>query len=49
MLFLLLSILHTGAVTSKPTQSKLNAIINFPIPKNITEARSWFGVVNQVA
>ena len=26
-----------------------NAISSFPSPKNITDARSWFGLVNQVA
>ena len=32
-----------------PSESMLNAIKNFPAPKNITDARSWFGLVNQVA
>ena len=27
----------------------LEAILNFPIPKTLTHARSWFGLVNQVA
>ena len=33
----------------EPSESILNAIKNFPTPKNITDARSWFGLVNQVA
>ena len=32
-----------------PSDSMLSAIQNFPAPKNITDARSWFGLVNQVA
>ena len=27
----------------------MNAIKNFPTPKNLTDIRSWFGLVNQVA
>ena len=33
----------------KPMQNMLNAILNFPTPKDITGARSCFGLVNQVA
>jgi hypothetical protein len=33
----------------KPAASILNAIRDFPKPQNITDARSWFGLVNQVA
>ena len=32
-----------------PSQQMLDAIQNFPAPKNITDARSGFGLVNQVA
>ena len=32
-----------------PCDNLLNAISNFLTPKNITDARSWFGLVNQVA
>ena len=32
-----------------PSDSMLKAIRDFPAPKNITDARSWFGLVNQVA
>ena len=32
-----------------PSESMLNAILNFPVPKTITDARSWFGLVNQLA
>ena len=32
-----------------PTKSTLKAIDNFPKPKDITDARSWFGLVNTVA
>ena len=31
-----------------PSESMLNAILNFPVPKTITDARSWFGLVNQL-
>lgn len=33
----------------KPSQSTLDAILNFPTPKDITGVRSWFGLVNQIA
>ena len=31
-----------------PSESMLNAILNFPVPKT-TDARFWFGLVNQLA
>ena len=37
----------SSRVTS--SENLLNAISNFPTTKNITDARSWFGLVNQVA
>ena len=33
----------------KPSKSILEAILNFPKPANTTDARSWFGLVNQVS
>ena len=33
----------------KPLSKHLTAIQNFPQPRNITDVRSWFGLVNQVA
>ena len=33
----------------KPTKKMLEAIANFPKPVNLTSARAWFGLVNQVA
>ena len=33
----------------RPTPDLLQAIATFPKPTNITDARSWFGLVNQVA
>ena len=33
----------------RPCQKYLHAIWDFPTPKNITDIRSWFGVVNQVS
>ena len=33
----------------KPSKSILEAILNFPKPAKITDARSWFGLVNQVS
>ena len=32
-----------------PSENILTAIQNFPTPTNITDARSWFGLVNQVS
>ena len=31
-----------------PSNKMLSAIRDFPSPKNLTGARSWFGLVNQV-
>ena len=31
-----------------PSESMLEAILNFLIPKTLTDAKSWFGLVNQV-
>ena len=33
----------------KPTDTYIEAIRNFPTPTNISEVRSWFGLINQVA
>jgi len=33
----------------KPLQKIIEAIQNFLTPKNITDIRSWFGLVNQLA
>ena len=33
----------------RPCEKFLNSIRNFPTPKNITDIRSWFGLVNQVS
>ena len=33
----------------KPAESTLKAIRDFPVPKSITDIRSWFGLVRQVA
>ena len=33
----------------QPLPKYLNAIRDFPVPKNITDIRSWFCLVNQVA
>ena len=33
----------------KPTDTYIDAIRNFPTPTNISEVRSWFGLINQVA
>ena len=46
------SVDFTGFRISKsvvePLPKYLNAIREFPVPKNITDIRSWFGLVNQV-
>ena len=33
----------------RPSQKYLRAIRSFPTPQNITDIRSWFGLINQVA
>ena len=33
----------------RPCQKYLKAIVDFPTPKNITDVRSWFGLINQVS
>ena len=33
----------------KPTKKMIEAILQFPTPTNITDVRSWFGLVNQVS
>ncbi|VDI45747.1 Hypothetical predicted protein [Mytilus galloprovincialis] len=33
----------------RPCKRYLQAILDFPTPKNITDVRSWFGLVNQVS
>ena len=33
----------------RPTDQMLSAIQGFSVPTNITDARSWFGLINQVA
>ena len=35
--------------TVRPYRRYLRAIMEFPTPKNITNVRSWFGLLNQVA
>ena len=35
--------------TVRPCPQQLEAIKNFPKPQNITDVRSWFGLINQVA
>ena len=37
------------STTVKPCPRTLEAIDSFPTPKNITDIRSWFGLVNQVS
>ena len=33
----------------RPCMKYLQAILDFPAPKNLTDVRSWFGLVNQVS
>ena len=35
--------------TVHPCMKYLRAILDFPTPRNITDVRSWFGLVNQVS
>jgi len=32
----------------RPSKKIIQSIIEFPTPKNLTDVRSWFGLVNQV-
>ena len=38
-----------GTNTVKPSEKILESIKDFPVPKNISDVRGWFGLVNQVA
>ena len=38
-----------GNVNIRPTDSYLQAIRDFPAPQNISDMRSWYGLINQVA
>ena len=38
-----------GMNSIQPTPKYLQSILDFPTPKNISDIRSWFGLVNQVA
>ena len=38
-----------SATGVRPTDSFIETILSFPSPTNITDVRSWFGVVNQVS
>ena len=40
---------RVSATGVRPTDTFIEAILSFPSPTNITDVRSWFGVVNQVA
>ena len=40
---------RVGNSAIEPLPKYLDAIRDFPTPKNITDIRSWFGLVNQVA
>ena len=40
---------HLSETSVGPCESFLSAIRNFPVPKNITDVRSFFGLVNQVS
>lgn len=40
---------RVGESAIEPLPKYLDAIRDFPTPKNITDIRSWFGLVNQVA
>ena len=46
VLFADLKLTPTGI---KPSDHNLSATHDFPTPQNLTDARSWFGLVNQVA
>ena len=41
--------LRINSTNVAPSKSIMSAIENFPLPSDLTSARSWFGLVNQVA
>ena len=44
------AVLHQITPTTvRPCPSYIDAILNFPTPRSITDIRSWFGLVNQVS
>ena len=38
-----------GNKTVRPSEKYVEAIRDFPVPKSITDIRSWFGLINQVS
>ena len=44
---------YSGLIISnsgvRPSDDLSEAILNFPVPQNLTDIRSWFGIVNQAA
>ena len=38
-----------GSDCIRPTPRYLRSIMDFPTPKNLSDVRSWFGLINQVA
>ena len=38
-----------GVDSIQPTPKYVQSILDFPTPKNISDIRSWFGLINQVA
>ena len=38
-----------GNDSIQPTPKYLQNILQFPTPKNVSDVRSWFGLINQVA
>lgn len=44
-----LSGFETTPTNVRPSPNLMKAISDFPVPTNITDIRSWFGLVNQVS
>ena len=45
----MLSLLVSSRDAVRPSDRYIEAIRDFPTPKNITDVRSWFGLLNQVS
>ena len=42
-------VVHYGGLLITLSESMIQAILNFPVPGTITDARLWFGLINEVA
>ena len=38
-----------GEKSVKPNDKMISSILNFPVPKNMSDIQAWFGLINQVS